>query len=92
MELDDIRGLRLRDSLRPPRPAWVNLLVIGFGLCVVATQALGLLSGKPWDGYQVLFGWDSSSWWWLGRVVVITGWFLIIALNVRIFVRKRAGS
>ncbi|WP_327586689.1 hypothetical protein OHA25_06550 [Nonomuraea sp. NBC_00507] len=90
-QLDDLRGVRLTNRLRPPRPVWVNLLFISFGQLILATQTLGLLAGKPWEGYEFLFGWDLGSWWWLGRVVIIVGWFGIVCFHVQDLLRKRGG-
>lgn len=54
--LDDLRGLRLKDPLRPTWPVWINLFFICFGLFVIVTQTLALLAGKPGDSYDFLFG------------------------------------
>jgi hypothetical protein len=91
VQLDDIRGLRLKDRLRRPRPVWVNLLFIGFGLFIVVGQTLGLLAGKPWEGYEFLFGWDLGSWWWLGRVALIAAWLGGLYFHVQDLLQKHAG-
>jgi hypothetical protein len=85
---DDTRRLRPTERLRPTWPIWVNLLFIVFGLFVLVTQTLGLLAGKPWD----MFGWGLGSWSWLGRLVVIVGWVVLVHLHVRDLLRKRAKS
>ncbi|MFI6733216.1 hypothetical protein ACIBI9_09825 [Nonomuraea sp. NPDC050451] len=63
------------------------MFFIVFGLFVLTTQTLGLLAGGPWD----LFGWNLGSWSWLGRLVVIVGWVLLVHLHVRDLLRKRRG-
>jgi hypothetical protein len=89
--LDDMRGLRLKDPLRPTWPVWINLFFICFGLFVIVTQTLALLAGKPGDSYDFLFGWNLGSWGWLGRLVVLVGWVLLVHLHAQDLLRKRRG-
>ncbi|MGW6495302.1 hypothetical protein [Nonomuraea angiospora] len=84
---DDTGGLRAEDRLRPTWPIWVNLIFVVFGLFVLVTQTLALLAGEPWD----MFAWNLGSW-WLGRLVVIVGWVLLVHLHVRDLLRKRKQS
>ncbi|MFI7224399.1 hypothetical protein ACIBO5_14350 [Nonomuraea angiospora] len=89
---DDTRTSRPQERLRPTWPIWINLSFIVCGLFVLMTQTLGLLRGEPWPGYSLLFDWNRGSWWWLGRLVVIAGWVLLVHLHVRDLLRKRKKS
>ncbi|SEM61998.1 hypothetical protein SAMN05660976_05627 [Nonomuraea pusilla] len=74
-------------------PRWFNMVFIVFGAYVILTHTLGLLSGTPWGGFELLFGWELGSAWWVGRLAMVVGWTGIVAMNVQGLRRgrRRAG-
>ncbi|TKK89787.1 hypothetical protein FDA94_07790 [Herbidospora galbida] len=70
----------------------LNILVIIFSVFMIIVQTPGLLAGKPSDAFEVLFGWDTGSWSWVGRVAMIIGWLAIIYYRVQALRRTRAAT
>ncbi|WP_256257299.1 hypothetical protein [Nonomuraea pusilla] len=86
-------GMRGRTVGTTRLPRWFNMVFIVFGAYVILTHTLGLLSGTPWGGFELLFGWELGSAWWVGRLAMVVGWTGIVAMNVQGLRRgrRRAG-